>query len=159
MLRADATLVFCYDTLLTIFCRGFWRTLLVTSNQRRLLGTVAALFIVVVVVTVFVVAPVMVSVVVRVVVVLNAAAISFPMTCIVAFAVVVRSNPASALVGRSSPIAFMPLVMVSHRIPITLHPQELSSWPFWHNHSHPDWRWRGNHDSNGNLSIDYRACG
>jgi hypothetical protein len=69
-------------------------TLVVTSNQRRLLGTVAALFIVVVVFTVFVVAPVMVSVVVRVVVVLNAAAISFPVTYIVPFAVVVRSNPA-----------------------------------------------------------------
>ena len=59
----------------------------------------------------------------------------------------------------SSPIAFMPLVMVSHRIPIALYPCVLRSWPFWHNHNRPDWRWRGNHDSNGNLCIDYRARG
>jgi hypothetical protein len=107
----------------------------------------------------FVVAPVTVSVVVRVVVVLNVAAISFPVTCIIPFAIVVRSNPASPLVGRSSPIAFMPLVMISHRIPITLYPHELRSWPFWHNHNHSGWRRRGNHDSNGNLRIDYRARG
>jgi hypothetical protein len=35
---------------------------------------------------------------------------SFPVTCIVPFAVVMRSNPASPLVGRSSPTAFMPLI-------------------------------------------------
>ena len=118
-----------------------------------------ALFIVVVVLSMFVVASVTVSVVVRVVVVLNMAAISFPVTCIVPFAIVVRSNPASPLVGRSSPIAFMPLIMISHRIPIAPYPHEFRSWPFWHNHNRPDWRWRGNHDSNGNLRIDYRARG
>ena len=118
-----------------------------------------ALFIVVVVLSMFVVAPVTVSVVVRVVVVLNTAAISFPVTCIVPFAIVMRSNPASPLVGRTSPIACMPLVMVFHRIPITLYPHELRSWPFWHNHNHSGWRRRGNHDSNGNLRIDSCARG
>ncbi len=112
-----------------------------------------------VVLTVFIVPPVMVSVVVRVVVVFNTASISFPITCIVPFAVVVRSNPASPFVGRSGPIAFVPLVMVSYRIPIALYPTGTRSWPFWHNHSHPDWRWGGNHDSNGYLRIDYRARG
>jgi hypothetical protein len=52
------------DTLLKTFCRGFWVALLVTSNQRRFRGAVASLFIVVVVLSMFVVAPVMVSVVV-----------------------------------------------------------------------------------------------
>jgi hypothetical protein len=116
-----------------------------------------ALFIVVVVLVVFVVAPVMIPVVVRVVIVLNTAAITFPVTGIVSLAIVVWANPASPFVGRSSPVAFMPLIMISHRIPITLHPHELRSWPFWHNHNHPGWRWRGNRDSNGNLRIDCRA--
>ena len=118
-----------------------------------------ALFIVVVVLVVFVVAPVMISVVVavRVVIVLNTAAITFPVACIVSLAIVVWANPASPFVGRSSPVAFVPLVMISHRIPITLHPHELRSWPFRHNHNHPGWRWRGNHDSNGNLRIDCSA--
>jgi hypothetical protein len=142
------------DTLLKMFCRGFWIALLVTSNQRF---DCRALFIVML--TVFVVVMISVVYVVRVVIVINTAAIPVPVTCIVPFAVVMRSNPASSLVGRSSPIAFMPFVMVSHRIPITLYPQELRSWPFWHNHNDPGWRWRGNHDSNGNLRIDYRARG
>src|ERR1700746_2186087 len=107
----------------------------------------------------FVVAPVTVSVVVRVVVVLHMAAISFPVTRIVPFAIVVRSKPASPLVGLSSPITCMPLIMISYRIPITLYPHELRSWPFWHSHNHSGWRWRGNHDSNGNLCVDYRARG
>src|SRR5580704_12434900 len=143
-----------------MFCRGFWIALLV-SNQWRLRGTVASYLSSWSCLPAFVVVPVMVSVVVvvRVVIVLNTAAISFPVTRIVPFAVVVRSNPASPLVGRSSPIAFMPLVMISHRIPIALYPCELRSWPFWHNHNRPGWRWRRNHDSNGNLCIDYRARG
>ena len=113
--------------------------------------------IVVVVLTVFVVIPVMA--VIRVVIVVNTTAIPIPVTCIVPFAVVVRSNPVCPLVGRSSPIAFMPLVMVSYGIPITLYPCELRSWPFWYNHNRPDWRWRRNDDSNGNLRIDYGSCG
>src|SRR5579862_3185214 len=116
-----------------------------------------ALFIVVVVLVVFVVAPVMISVVVRVVIVLNTAAITFPVACIVFLAIVVWTNPASPFVGRSSPVAFMPLIVISHWIPITLHPHELRSWPFWHNHNHAGWRWRGDHDSNGNLRIDCRT--
>jgi hypothetical protein len=128
-----------------------------------IIAWIIALLLVVVVLVVLVVFVVFVVIsvvaVVRVVIVLNTAAISFPVTCIVPFAVVVRSNPVSPLVGRSSPIAFMPFVMVSHRIPIALYPGELRSWPFWHNHNRPDWRWRGNHDSNRNLCIDYRARG
>ena len=153
MLRADAS----YDTLLTMFCRDFGERCWSPVIKGAPSWDCRVLFIVVVVLSMFVVAPVMVSVVVRVVVVFNTASISFPVTCIVPFAVVVRSNPVRPLVGRSSPIPFMPLVMVSHRIPITLYPRELRSWPFWHNHNHAGWRWRGNHDSNGNLRIDYRA--
>jgi hypothetical protein len=132
------------------------------SRQAGLRFSSAFLLLLIVVVVLVVLAVfVVISVVavVRVVIVLDTAAISIPVTCIVPFAVVVRSNPVSPLVGRSSPIAFMPFVVVSHRIPIALYPCVLRSWPFWHNHNRPDWRWRGNHDSNGNLRIDYRARG
>jgi hypothetical protein len=47
-----------------MFCRGFGVALLVKSNQGRFRGSVASLFIVVVVLSMFVVAPVMVSVMV-----------------------------------------------------------------------------------------------
>jgi hypothetical protein len=115
------------------------------------------LLIVVAVLAVFVV--ISIVAVVRVVIVLNTAAISFPVTRVIPFAVVVRSDPVSSFVGRSSPVAFVPLVVVSDRIPIALYPGELRSWPFWHNHKRPSWRWRRNHDSNGNLRIGYRARG
>src|SRR6516165_10131289 len=126
------------------------------DNQRSFVGP-SRLFIVVVVLTMLVVVSIVVMV--RVVVVLNAARISFPVTRVVPFAVMVRANPASPFVGWSSPVAFVPLIMVSHGIPIALYPHELRSWPFWHDHSHSDWRWLGNHDSNRYLRVDYRARG
>jgi hypothetical protein len=133
------------------------RILVYRSDYRADYRTLLFVVVVPAVFVVFVVVPVVA--VVRVVIVVNTAAISFPVTCIVPFAVVMRSNPVSPLVGRSSPIALMPFVMVANRIPIALYPCELRSWPFWYNHNRPDWRWRGNHDSNGNLCIDYRARG
>jgi len=79
-------------------------------------------------------------VVVPVVIVFNTAAISFPVTRIEPFTVVVRHDPASSLVGWSSPIASVPPVMPSYGIPITLHPQELRTRPFWQNPNHPSRR-------------------
>ena len=113
-----------------------------------------ALSIVVVVLTVFVVISVVAMV--RVVIVLNTAAISFPVTRVIPFAVVTRANPASALVGRPSPIAFMPLVMVSHGIPIGLDPHIFRAGTD-RNHSHdPRGRGRPDSDSNRDLSAKHR---
>jgi hypothetical protein len=98
-------------------------------------------------------------VVVPVVIVLNTTAISFPVTRIEPFTVVVRHHPASSLVGWSSPIASVPPVMPSYGIPITPHPQELRTWPFWQNPNHPRRRWWSNCNSNGYLRVDCRACG
>jgi hypothetical protein len=116
---------------------------------------------IVLVVTVSVVVPVMVSfaVAVPVMIVFNTAAISFPVTHKETFAVVVRRNPASSLVRWSTPIAFMPLVMLSCGIPITFHPHEIRSRPFWEHPNHPDWRWRPNCNSNGNLRVYCRDRG
>jgi hypothetical protein len=76
------------------------------------------------------VAEVPVVVAVPVVIMFNTAAISFPVTHKEPFAVVVRRNPTSALVGWASPIAFMPFIVPSHGIPITLHPHEHRTWPW-----------------------------
>lgn len=125
-----------------------------------ILGYLLVMVVVVVVITVFpmiVVVPVMFLI--PVVIVFNTAAISFPIPCVISFSVVPRCNPVSSLVGRSSPIALMPLVMVSHWIPITLHPQKFRAWASSHNHDGRGRGWRRNYDSNGNLRVNCRACG
>ena len=104
-----------------------------------------------------VVVPIMV--VVPVVIVFNTAAISFPVTRIEPFTVVVRRHPASSLVGWSSPIASVPPVMPSYGIPIPPHPQELRTWPVWHNPNHPSRRWWSDRYSNRYLRLDYQARG
>ena len=115
---------------------------------------------VVVVITIssmIVVIPVMALI--RMVIVFNAAAVSFPIPRIISFAVVAWCNPVSSLIRRSSPIAFMPLVMIPHGIPITLHPHVVRVWPCRHNDNGPGRRWRRNYDSDGNLRVNCRASG
>lgn len=120
--------------------------------QRRVLSVVPIVF----VITMSVVVPAMISfaVTIPVVVVFKTAVISFPVTHEVSFAVVARCNPTSSLVGWLSPIASMPLIMISHGVPITLHPHELRTRPFRQNPNHPDGRWRPNGNSNGNLGVN-----
>jgi hypothetical protein len=65
-----------------------------------------------------------ISILIPVVVVLKAAALSLPVSCEVCAALVVRNNPTSAYVWRTSPVTFVPLVMVSHRIPIPVDPNK-----------------------------------
>lgn len=83
--------------------------------QRRALLMVSFVvaIIVPVVIIVAVAAPAMISffVAIPVVVMFHSAAISFPVTGKVAFAVVARYNPTGSLVGWPSPIASMPPVM------------------------------------------------
>ena len=92
---------------------------------------------------------------VRVVIVFDPAAVSFPIPCVISFSVVARCNPVSPLVGRSSPIALMPLIVISDGIPIALNPNVIRGWHCWHNYNCPRWRWRRNYDSNGNLRVSY----
>ena len=70
-----------------------------------------------------------VSTVIRVVIVFNAAAVPLPATRIIPFTVVVWCYPMSSLVRGSSPIAFMPFIMFSRWVPITLYPYESRIWP------------------------------
>jgi hypothetical protein len=58
------------------------------------------------------------------------AAISLPVTLKELVSIVMRCHPASPKVRWSSPITFMPPVTPSHRIPITIYPDELGAWPW-----------------------------
>src|SRR3974390_2096568 len=94
-----------------------------------------------------------VMLVVGVVVMYNTAVVSIPVARIITFAVVVWCNPASSLVRRSSPIALVPFVVISHWIPIAFHPHGCRFWPPGDNASHARRRRRPNHDANGNLGC------
>jgi hypothetical protein len=93
--------------------------------------------------------------VIRVVIVFNTAVVSIPVACIITLAVVAWRNPVRSLVWRSSPIAFVPFVMISHWIPVAFQPHARRFWPRGDNDSYARRRWRPNHDANGNLCF---AC-
>ena len=78
----------------------------------------------VIVVTFVVAVEISVMITVPVMVVLKSAVISIPVTSEVSFSIMVWSNPLSAFVRRLGPIASVPLVVMSHRIPIAFDPNE-----------------------------------
>jgi hypothetical protein len=94
-----------------------------------------------------------VVVAVPVMIMLSPPAVSVPIARKIMLSVVTRCNPASSLVWRPSPIAFMPLVVPSQGIPISFHPDEIRIWPCGQNESHPDRGWRSNHYSDRNLRF------
>jgi hypothetical protein len=55
------------------------------------------------------------------VIVLHMAAIPVPISCVELLAVVAGCDPVGALIGRPSPISFVPLVVVADWIPIAVH--------------------------------------
>jgi hypothetical protein len=85
------------------------------------------------------------------VVMIEAAVVSVPITGIILAAIVPRPNPAGSFIRRARPITFVPSVVVSDRIPITVDPNEtVARRP--RNHTHDAWRRRRpDADSNGNL--------
>jgi hypothetical protein len=66
-----------------------------------------------------------VMIMIRMMVVLKPAMISIPVASEVLFSIMVRSNPMGTFVWRSGPIASVPFVVTSHRIPVTFDPNEL----------------------------------
>ena len=96
-----------------------------------------------------------VSIPVPVMVMLPPAAISVPVTGKVSFTIMMRSYPVSTDIRRTRPIAWVPPVMVPHRIPIALDPDEVGSRT--HGHSNHAWRRRSTDpDSNRHLSGEGR---
>jgi hypothetical protein len=92
-------------------------------------------------------------------VVINAATFSNPITREKLAALIMGSRPSSADVRGLSPVALMPLPMVSNGIPITVNPNEFRCRSRRHNVDHT-WRRRGSYsDTDRDLSTENRAHG
>ena len=85
------------------------------------------------------------------VIAVNAAVFSLPVTLKESLSVVTRRDPASTEVGRPTPVAFMTLIMVSDRVPVTLDPEELGPRSCRPKANHARCRWGTNSDSDGHL--------
>jgi hypothetical protein len=85
---------------------------------------------------------------------LMTAAIAFPVSWEEALSVVMRSHPKRAAIRRTSPVASMPFVMVSHRIPIALDPGEVGTGTAWHGVTHAWRRRRPNSDPYGYIGCE-----
>src|ERR1700730_10658884 len=92
------------------------------------------------------------ALVVPAVVVFHPAAFSLPVGFVELIPVMARPHPASPLVRRPSPVAFVPPVMPSHRVPITLYPHEFGVWSWRENANYAGRRWRAHSDPHCNLS-------
>src|SRR6516225_11352423 len=63
-----------------------------------------------------------------VVIMFEVSALALPVALVEPLALVTRSDPASALVGRARPVAVMPFVMVPDWIPIPFDPHKTRPW-------------------------------
>src|SRR2546427_7329128 len=88
-------------------------------------------------------------------VVVAPAALALPIPFKEALSVMARRDPAGARVGRAGPVSVMPLVVVSHGIPVALHPEKFRTRTPWHNHD-PLRRRRADSDPDRNLTEQRR---
>lgn len=104
-----------------------------------------------------IVVPAMIAVMLAVpsVIVFYAAVVAIPVTCVKAFAVVARANPAGAGVWRPRPVAFMPSITAANGIPVTADPDEVRSGLIGKHCDHSWGRWRADLDAD----CDLRVCG
>jgi hypothetical protein len=93
-----------------------------------------------------------VTLMIPMVVVLQAAAISVPVAYKILAAFMAWPNPAGSSVWRPRPIARVPLVMPSDRIPVALDPYKIRPGSWREHANYASRRWRPNVDSNRNLS-------
>src|SRR5689334_7432870 len=96
-------------------------------------------------------APVAIVIPVPAMIVLEAPALAFPIPREEPRAVMMRPNPDGALVRRTSPIPFVPVVAPFHRIPVALHPNEIRSRCGRLHHNHAWSRWRADIHSDRNV--------
>lgn len=120
----------------------------IASEGRAILAMIVAVMI-----------TVSVAVPVPVVVMVKAAMIAFPVTLKELLSVVVRPHPSSTLIWWSRPVTFMPFVVPSDRIPITVYPHRLWAWTWRQNTNHMGARRGADSDSQGNLSMRCRYSG
>ena len=113
--------------------------------------------IVVVAMTVTVVIVIMIATVIAVMVVipfvtvLDTAVRAFPVTVVEPSSIMARSDPAGTLIRRAAPIAFMPTIVASDRIPVAANPCKFRTG-LCGNHGDDAWLgWRTNTDANRYL--------
>lgn len=87
-----------------------------------------------------------------VMVVFAAAVIAIPVAGIETVSVVTGTNPMCPAIWRTSPVPGMPMVAVSHRIPVSVHPYEFRSRTWRENPNHPWRRWWSDLDPNRHLT-------
>jgi hypothetical protein len=87
------------------------------------------------------------------VVVFKPATISVPVARIILLSIVVRFNPSSTFIRRPRPVAFMPLIVVADRIPVTAYPRVLRAGASGRNANHTGARRGANSDTERNLSL------
>ena len=114
------------------------------------------------------VAPIVVAIVVAVVAVSASAvpamivpglpSIAFPITRYVMITIVTRRLPACPQVWRTGPVAVVPPVAVSHRIPVTRYPGIIGTGTSRLNSQYTDRRRRAYSYPDGNLSEDGSRC-
>lgn len=91
------------------------------------------------------------TVVVPTMIVANAAPLTFPVACEIAFPVMPRNHPYCSWIGWPAPISVMPLVVVADRVPVALNPHEFGPWSYRPHPHYPRGRWRADLDSDRNL--------
>jgi hypothetical protein len=123
------------------------------AEYYKLVAVVMAVIVMIIAMVVMMEVPVVAAV--PTVIVLNVAVISIPVTLKILPSIVVGSHPASTFIWRPAPIALMPFVMVSYRIPITVDPYEIRAWSCGLDPNHAGWGRRTNSHSNGKLSAGY----
>jgi hypothetical protein len=81
-----------------------------------------------------------------------AAAVAFPIAIQVAIAFVPRPDPTCAGINRTGPVAGMPSIVASHRIPIAFNPNILRAGPRRLHAHHARGRWRADLNAHGHLA-------
>jgi len=113
--------------------------------------------VVVMIVVILPAAPVMIAVAVPAMIVVEAAMRTIPIACVETFAVVAGADPAGAFIRRTRPVAAVPNVVATDRIPIALDPAVFGFGTGANRAHRVDARWRRRSDLNANRYL--AECG
>src|SRR5258707_1622251 len=98
-----------------------------------------------------------VSIAIPPMVVLNAAAVTLPVSVVVTLPIMTRGHPAIPVVGGTSPIPLMPSVTALDGIPIAIHPNIIGTRSHRPNSNYARRRWWANPDSKIYLARECQS--